>query len=315
MLIALIMVGMISMGTCQGATVQIAVGNTPLAVTTSALLSFTIEISQMYIPSRLCNFSDPVLLNLARSLEPEIIRFGGTRGDSFYYQLLPNQPQLATPPPGYQAIITPELLGPVFQFASAINAKLLYGANAGLGPRLGNATEPPSHFITDPGQWMPDNFNVLAQYCLQKNCPIAGWEFGNEPNLFPSKFNFYLSPFQYATDLRHFCAIVHQYPNWTCLASDVDYAPFVDGVQDFDVEYLPRAGSVVDHVTYHFYPLIGDSHGPLPIEERPWLAQPWKILDPYYLNQVSKLADRLYPFYKKYAPQASIILGETSRYF
>ena len=65
----------------------------------------------------------------------------------------------------------------VGNFAKQIGAKLVMGINAGPGPRL---TSP------DGITWAPDNLLRLLKYSISHQFPILGFEFGNEPNLFPS---------------------------------------------------------------------------------------------------------------------------------
>ena len=66
-------------------TINITIHDEALAHVSESLLSFTVEIGQLYTPDRICNLSSPYILNLAKQLEPHVIRVGGTRGDSFYY--------------------------------------------------------------------------------------------------------------------------------------------------------------------------------------------------------------------------------------
>ena len=193
----------------------------------------------------------------------------------------------------------------VGKFAKNINAKLVVGINAGLGPRLD---------IDPTGQkWSSTNLENFLKYLIKNDYPIEAFEFGNEPNLYPAKLNFTLAGEQYAQDFQIFHSIIKQYnPNWLTIGTDLDYVPLSWIGQQYDdvvLRYMHDNDLILpDIFTYHFYPLLSNKTTEI---GHPFKALPKRILNPYYLNQVDDLSNNLKIKYNKFKENTIIWLGET----
>ena len=156
----------------------------------STYLSTTVDLSQLKNDQH-CNFSSEVFLQLARNLLPNVLRVGGTSADSAFYSFpthgapetrcTTTSPKQATapPPPPYQWTLNTTLWDLINRFALDVGFSIVFGVNAGEGPRSSSENK---HV------WTADNFETLLQYTTQHNYPVVGYEFSNEPNLFPLAF-------------------------------------------------------------------------------------------------------------------------------
>jgi hypothetical protein len=122
-------------------------------------LSTTIDVSLLF-HSQQCDWESPLLRTLAASLSPVLLRVGGTQGDTVFYDM--GESPASEPPPGYSHVLTASLWSSVASFAAATNMSIVFGLNAGLGPRNGSSF----------GAWNPDNAATLwvVLQCLEVVC-------------------------------------------------------------------------------------------------------------------------------------------------
>ena len=171
------------------------------------------------------------------------------------------------PPPPRPRVDTQTLNATIFDglmdFAAAVNWSIIFGANA-LVPRFANNNT-----------WNPQPFLQLAAYVRRRGYVLAGWELGNEPDLFPKHEAYTVSPEQLARDFVAFRAAAnsalklspsssksssHEATTTTILGPDTAESP-ADYFANFTLASAPLASS--DVFTWHFYYGPGSSrpHG------------------------------------------------------
>jgi hypothetical protein len=116
-------------------------------------------------------------VKLASQLTPAFLRVGGTQGDAVYYDV--SGAFNGSTPPGYTHVLNQSLWHTVNTFAANAGFEVVFGINAGAGPR-GNTGFAP---------WNASNALSLMKYSAAQGYPIAGYEFGNEPDLFLTAMN------------------------------------------------------------------------------------------------------------------------------
>lgn len=123
---------------------------------------------------------------------PMLIRVGGTNADATYYDLSGSKTRKPSSQAGYSFTLHETALRDIFDFVSSIQAPVVFGINAGPGPRNGKS------------DWQPENFVELLQFANNQGFPFYGLEFGNEPNLFFFAHNLIVSGDQFGKDFQVF---------------------------------------------------------------------------------------------------------------
>lgn len=114
------------------------------------------------------NLSNPRLRKLAAALGPAYVRVSGTWANSTYFQDS-DAPAPATPPEGFNSVLTRKEWKGVIDFAHAVDAQLVTSFAVSQGTR--NAE----------GVWTPDQAEKLLSYTKSIGGNIAAAEFFNEP--------------------------------------------------------------------------------------------------------------------------------------
>jgi hypothetical protein len=109
------------------------------------------------------------LRRLAAALGPAYVRVSGTWANTTYFA--PTDDALATPPPGFGAVLTRQQWKGVVDFANAVNAGIVTSFATGVGTR------------DAAGVWTPDHARRWMEYTKSVGGTIAAAEFMNEPNL------------------------------------------------------------------------------------------------------------------------------------
>ncbi|KAF9626516.1 hypothetical protein IFM89_034450 [Coptis chinensis] len=149
------------------------------------------------------------------------------------------------------------------------------------------------------GAWDSSNAQAFMKYTISKGFQVDSWEFGNE--LSGSGIGASVGAEQYGKDMMQLNKIINElyqksHPRPLLLAP----GGFYD--EAWYAKLLEVSGSgVVNVMTHHLYNLgSGDD---------PNLAN--KILDPHYLNRVSKTFENLQGTIKSHGPWASAWVGES----
>jgi hypothetical protein len=112
------------------------------------------------------------LRKLAAALGPAYVRSSGNVADAVYFHDADSPPP-AKPPAGFEAVLTREQWRALFDFARAVDAKVVTSFAISEGTRDAN------------GRWRPDEARKLLRYTKSIGGEIAAAEFVNEPNAAP----------------------------------------------------------------------------------------------------------------------------------
>jgi hypothetical protein len=213
----------------------------------------------------------PVLRKLVAALGPTVLRVGGTDANGAWFCAS----GIGCEPPTSYAdaftdddkapqVFTSEDVEALVEFASAVDATILFTLNLGPGPR-------------DPetGAWEGDNVREFLEFVadLDGGERFTTWEAGNEVNII---FNEYrmpqpLSPELYASDLATMRALINEVVPGTQLVGPASFFVPSTGAADlgFTEKTLAAVGDgVLDAVSWHLYatqsPRCGEAVSPFP---------------------------------------------------
>ena len=124
----------------------------------------------MFEPRRPINLTNPRLRKLTAALGPAYVRVSGTWANTVYFHDA-ETPAPATPPQGFQGVLTRSQWDGVIDFARAVNASLITSFAIGAGVR------------DAAGVWTPDQARKLFAYTKAAGGDIAAAEFFNEPTM------------------------------------------------------------------------------------------------------------------------------------
>ncbi|KAK7485784.1 hypothetical protein BaRGS_00022965 [Batillaria attramentaria] len=151
------------------------------------------------------DFSSRKLQNLARALTPGYFRFGGTMSDCMLFESASTSfVDECTPAPGrnfHTFTLTGHQWQALNQFVHKVGFDFIFDAND---------LQRTSH-----GDWSPDNTRKLLQYSADRHYPIAGFQLGNEYDLFHSFFGYDLSAAQLAKDYAKFQSLLKEFPQYS----------------------------------------------------------------------------------------------------
>ncbi len=245
------------------------------------------------------DFNRPQLDKLVSALAPAYLRIGGSEADKIYYDMSQDVP--SNIPAGYHSALGRSQWDAAVQFAVRNKLKLVFTLNAGPAVR------------SSGGAWEPGNAKALLDYSAAKKYPVTGWELGNEVNIFwfVHGLNQQVKPAQYAQDMKTARDLVKQYyPTSTFSGQGSAYWPILGEPLNyffsFMPEYLAKAGSLTDIVSWHYYPQQS-RRGPIATRR----ATPGRLLDPNNLNEAAYWATQVNDLRGQYARGAQLWLGET----
>jgi heparanase len=232
------------------------------------------------------------LRKLAAALGPMFLRVSGTWANTtFFYDT--DGPAPASPPKGFNGVLTRGQWKGVVDFARAVNADLMVSFATGEGTRDAQ------------GVWTPDQARSILAYTKSVGGRIAAAEFMNEPNMAehggaPKGYD----DAAYARDVKVFRSFLKQASPDTLflgpgsvLEGGVVKIPANDALRS--EKLLAATGPVYDAFSYHLYaalsqrcggtmPAVGTTAAAALSEE--WLSRPDAVYD-YYAG----LRDRFEP--------------------
>ena len=299
-------------------TVQVNL-SAPVAQVGPDYLSFAIDASQVTggkwwnptaqgtesgtgtVHAPLYDFNRPQLDTLVAGLAPAYLRIGGSESDKTYYDLQPAGSSPNPPPPGYESTLTVAEWDALNAFAQRHGLKVVFTLNDGPSSR------------DSAHQWNGSNAAALINYTVQRGYPVSVWELGNEVNNFwfvfgPQK---QISTAQYHQDLTQARQLVSQADPAARLGGQGSMFWPVLGeplslFYGFMPKYLQQSGSLIDQVSWHYYPQQS-KRGPIATRR----ASPSRLLDPANLDEAGYWADKLRAWRDAYAPGKPLWLGET----
>ncbi len=275
-----------------------------------------------------CDWTSDKLATMAKALQLSRMRIGGTEGDFTFYNLSDySDGRGSSIPFPFRKLITATNLLNVLSFVNRTKFTIFMGLNAGWGKGIRDL--PSEHPNATSFPWQPDSARSLLSFIVEQGFGdlVEGFEFSNEPNLFPfgkmSQFGSghwaqYLTGSQFANDVQVAKTLLRSFrSDWKLLCCDVAYVPLFGEIDEFMKSFFSAGGaSHIDMLTWHFYPLLAGSYNKtIPPALDPFYAAPSKVLQPFILDQVGYWASRLVEDFKNNAPANSTLppvwLGET----
>ncbi|KAK7101418.1 heparanase-like [Littorina saxatilis] len=179
-------------------------------------------------------FSSKKVQNLARAMAPNILRIGGTSADKLSYDMSGHAP----PFNGWTFLVTPESWQTINQFVRDVGWDFIIDLNA----LKRNAD----------GSWNPDNARELLQFSAHRKYTIAGFELGNEYDMYQGQFNTTVSPQQLAKDVASLKRLLAEFPAYS---SSFIVGPEVAAARpEYFHSFLAAGGAkVVDAASFHHY--------------------------------------------------------------
>lgn len=241
----------------------------------------------------------PRLLELARALGPAYLRVGGTEADHVYYAV--GAARGREPPPAYELQLDEPTWDALVAFARSAGFELAFTLNAGPSAR------------DEAGAWHPGNAEQLFEYAASRGHTVAVWELGNEVNghWFIHGLAHQPSGPQYGRDLWTLRRALERHFDRVAMAGPANaFFPLL-GEPSFDwLGFLPRAleagGGALDVLTWHYYP---QQSRRCPVATR--RAHPGQLLAPAELDEGERWAAKLRELRDRFAPHATLWLGET----
>lgn len=264
-----------------------------LAEVDARYLSFTLDTDK--VVAQKLDLTQPRLLKLASALKPAILRIGGTRADTVYYDLAPTPVRKAPDP--YKLVMGREIWDGACKFAKDLGVEIMFNVNAGKGPRV-------------DGKWTPDNAEKLVTYTQQTGCPVSSWELGNEPGGFGLMHGLFVSGKQLAADYAVLDKMLQAEDPTAKIAgpSPAFWPKLGEVATKVTPEFLAAgAGKVVDLLTWHYYPQQSSS---CPLHSRRTTLE--TLLDPDNLDEIERWAQQMEDLRDRYAKGARLVLDETS---
>jgi len=258
------------------------------------------EMGSGTVHAPLFDFNRSRLDLLTQALSPAYLRIGGSESDKVYYNLQADG-SVSSPPAGYQSVLTRAQWDALNAFAVRNNLQVVFTLNAGPGTRQ-----------TSP-DWNGKNAAELIAYTAQQGYPVKVWELGNELNIFwfVHGFKAQISTSQYHTDLQAARDLINKTMPQARLGGQGSAIWPVLGeplslFYGFLPAYLKQSGSLVDQISWHYYPQQS-RRGPIASRR----AYPSRLLDPKNLDEAGVWAERMRGWRDAYAPGKPIWLGET----
>lgn len=184
------------------------------------------------------DLADPRLVQLARALQPSVIRVSGTWANSTYIPANGEPPPLA-PPPGFGQVLRQDRWNQLAALVRATGSALLLSFPASVGARH------------DDGTWSDEQAARLVALARSTQTPIAAVEFINEPNLVHIGA---LPPDYSAADYARDFALFRQFARRELPGIPILGHSTSGKGGELPVESIASAaGGQADIVSYHFY--------------------------------------------------------------
>jgi len=251
--------------------VPLAVQAVPITIETEAsthvpreFLSVTMDAGQFF-PGHFWHdnvsfpFHSKAVTSLAAALSPAFFRVGGTEADRLWYDIDDcfSADHCGGKARKFREAVSRATLDAFFTFAQSVGYRVVFGLNAVVGPR------------DQHGDWVPDNAAKLIAFAASNYPTTSGWwELGNEPEAFLPFQHTYVGAAQLVKDITTLRSTLKTIaPKHKIAGIDSFGNPPFAGPDGYNM--LPSfinhgGGELVDAVTYHWYPLLGNCAGVLP---------------------------------------------------
>lgn len=238
------------------------------------------------------DFTRPRLANLVRALSPAYLRIGGTASDQIFYDLCG---KASSPPPGYDHVLNRPTWDLAAQFAEENGLEIMFTLNAGPGPR------------DSRGRWDSGNARELITYSKEHGIPVTAWGLGNEPNYLPFAYGLWLTMDQLADDYRTLRSLLDELdPKARLLGPACAFWPVVGELMPVFPSFMKKAGSLLDVLTWHYYPQQS-SRSPY-ASRRASLSL---ALQPHFLDEAARWIRFVHGYRNRCAAEAEVWCQET----
>lgn len=261
-------------------------------------LSVTIDTEQIQANWATLNFSSPKVQSLAKALSPCYIRVGGTTADFLQFSPNSSYDRHRGHHPDYNHgntinkvkftnfTMTARQWDELNQFVETVGWDLIFDLNS---------------LFRKNGLWLPDNAKLLMDYTSQKGYKIAGWELGNEPDIWRN-MGYHINGSNHAKDYGILHSLLNQYPQWKNVEIIGPSVTMLTNLYTYEylIDFLEAEGTgIVTNPTFHHYYDAGPS---MTVEK---FMDP-KLLDnlPTQINIATNTA--------RHPPYGKFWLGETS---
>ncbi len=248
------------------------------------------------------NLANPQLRKLAAALGPAYVRVSGTWANSTYFQDS-DGPAPATPPTGFNGVLTRQQWRGVIDFAHAVNADLVSSFAISQGVRDAN------------GVWTPVEAEKLLNFTKAAGGTIVAAEMFNEPTFAamggaPKGYD----AAAYARDFHAFHAFIKKAdPSLTVLgpggvgeAGSLGELPGMQLIKSEDI--LKEEGPGLDAFSYHFYGGVSKRCGMMGAAAQ---TSPETALSDAWLSRTNRDEEFYAALRDKYVPGKPLWLTET----
>jgi heparanase len=248
------------------------------------------------------NLANPQLRKLAAALGPAYVRVSGTWANSTFFQDS-DGPAPATPPTGFNGVLTRQQWRGVIDFAHAVNADLVSSFAISQGVRDAN------------GVWTPVEAEKLLNFTRAAGGTIVAAEMFNEPTFAamggaPKGYD----AAAYARDFHAFHAFIKKAdPSMTVLgpggvgeAGSLGELPGMQLIKSEDI--LKEEGPGLDAFSYHFYGGVSKRCGMMGAAAQ---TSPETALSDAWLSRTNRDAEFYAALRDKYVPGKPLWLTET----
>ncbi|XP_048250585.1 heparanase-like isoform X1 [Haliotis rufescens] len=230
------------------------------------------------------NLSSPKLLNLAGGFQPNILRIGGTAEDGISFD-----PNSVTE--NNQGDLSTSVWDEINAFTSLVGWDLIFGLNV---------------LERRDGQWDPTNAELFLNYTSKKGYQLYGLELGNEPRMFPKKFNQSVSAQQLGKDFGTLEKVLRDRPhfnNTRILGPDVADILSNDTISYVEEFLAAGRASALEGVTFHQYFGNGDN------------ATKEMFTDPTFMDTLNASFASAHKATGALASNKPLLLGETGSFY
>ncbi|KAL8578277.1 hypothetical protein ACOMHN_005668 [Nucella lapillus] len=168
-------------------------------------VGITIDAGQIRLNWSTLDFTSEKVQNMARALSPSYFRLGGTYADTMTYDLGNSKDGRLDKSYGTSDVpafnLTASQWNAVHNFSTTVGWDFIMDLNA----LKRNAD----------GSWNPSNARKLLKYSVDRNFTIAGFELGNEYDVYKQTFNVTVSPPQMAQDVASLKELLSEFPAYS----------------------------------------------------------------------------------------------------
>ncbi|XP_064601640.1 heparanase-like [Liolophura sinensis] len=209
-----------------------------VSVTSERFVSITLDAGNLVNHWKGFDPRSSLAITLAKALYPAYLRVGGTSGDSLIFSTGNKLSDKDFPNSTLSTTEWDELN----QFAIQANLSLIFGLNSLYRPG---------------GVWDPANAIELMKYSTDRGY-VLDLELGNEPNIYPHKYNRSVDPQQLGHDFGRLRAIMDSMPTFSSrLLLGPDVTQDLGTSSTYLENFMKTGSEYISAMTFHHYYMNG----------------------------------------------------------